>query len=231
MISHSHTALLGLALAVAAGCAEHRVYERGAVGGVRQDDFWPPPAATSLWTISPSANTFGGVADLIASLLHRAGYDEVRWHPIGAECAHGFAVTTRLERIDDDASAKPSSARWVSLYPEASTLRWLEGARAPRFPFAGRYRTFLIAFTDLPMTSGGRPTRWNEETVMAGPHVPDIGATPSCRGRAVSTEYRIGVHVYEYEQDSWSTDGALLREPSRPAPVHVWRAGLIALGR
>jgi hypothetical protein len=232
MLGHE-ARIVALSLAVATGCATHLgVLEGGTGGGVRQDDFWPPPRATSVWTASSSAATVGEMSDRVAGVLYTAGYEDARWHPIGARCEHGFAVTTRLERIDDDATPKSVAERWTSLYPVASSLRWLEGARAPRLPAPGRYRVLLIAFTDLLMADASRATRWNEQTVMAGPNIPEMPPMQLARERRVTAEYRIGVYVYEYELDSSDAHGAFVPgDDEVPAAVHVRRSGLLPLGQ
>jgi hypothetical protein len=231
MLGHE-ARVVGLSLAIATGCATHLGMLEGGAGGLRQDDFWPPPGATSVWMASSSAATLGDMADRVAGVLHAAGYEDVRWHPIGARCDHGFAVTTRLERIDDDAAPKPVAERWTSLYPAASTLRWLDAARAPRLPAPGRYRVLLIAFSDLPTGAAGHAPRWDAQTVMAGPQIPDLQPMQLARERRVTLEYRIGVHVYEYELDGSDERGAFVpRDERLPAMVHARRSGLLALGQ
>jgi hypothetical protein len=93
----------------------------------------------------------GGAAARVKRTLDGAGYSDQRWYPIGVGHLHGFAVTTRLEQIDDHGTPKLGLERWSPLYPESANLLWLLRAREPRLPGPGRYRAFLVAFTDLPV--------------------------------------------------------------------------------
>jgi hypothetical protein len=137
---------------------------------------------------------------------------------------HGFAVTTRLERIDDHGTPKLGLERWSSLYPESANLLWLLRAREPRLPGPGRYRAFLVAFTDLPLGPSSRPEVWNEETLMEASDSPS--ELPAAR--RVSSRYRLAFFVYEYRARG-ADRGTFVATPALPAAVHVERAGLAAL--
>jgi hypothetical protein len=145
--------------------------------------------------------SLGDVAVRVQSALRGAGITKVRWSPIGVGYAHGFFVTTRLERIDDDgAPVKAPEARWCSAFPAAPELRWLEQADEMRLPAAGRYRVLLIAFTDLPIAPPPHSApRWNEETVLYGSGLSAAGLPYA---RRVSSSYRLDVFTYEYVADA-----------------------------
>jgi hypothetical protein len=224
-------ALVAFSLA-STGCAEHlSLLERGAAGSLVHPLFWPPPSSTSIWAADagePATNlSFREVAERISSALARAGYHQARWYPVGADYIHGFALTTRLEQINDDATPKPARERWLSLYPEASDLFWLEGARDPSLPLPGRYRVLLVALTDLPIGPSHRAPRWNEETVMVVPGR-QAGEFPS--KRHVSRGYHVGVYVYEYWSQSADEKGAFVdSDRTRPAATQLQVSGLAAL--
>ncbi|HSO35923.1 MAG TPA: hypothetical protein VLT33_25525, partial [Labilithrix sp.] len=119
--------VLAVTALLASGCAQPlQPFGRAAGGGGPPCAFWPPPPPTSTWMGELDAATgrsFGEAAGDLASMLREAGYDALQWYPIGARHDHGFAVTTRLERIDDDGTPRPPSERWSSLYPDAMSLR------------------------------------------------------------------------------------------------------------
>jgi hypothetical protein len=148
------------------------------------------------------------VADRIATQLHAAGYPEARWYPIGLEYRHGFAATTRLEAVNDDATPKPEPERWSALYPDPANLRWLTFARRVPLPRPGRYRVFLIAVTDLPLGASALAPIWSEDTVMAGPGVSGGERPPSAIvGSRDLSGYRLGAYVYQYERQQDEVDG------------------------
>lgn len=228
-VVHSPSVFALALLAATAGCAEQlHLLERGGAGAAPPPfSFWPPPPASAVLSAAPAS--LAGVpvvkaAEHVAQALEAAGYTGARWYPIGAGCAHGFAVTTRLERIEDEDRAAPSG-RWATSYPDAAELRWLEEARTPTLPSAGRYRIFLIAYTDLPVGPSARAPRWKEETVMAGPSAPplDLRAAP-----LVSRGYRLDAFVYEYRA-SGGPEGEIVMGGAEPAAAQVAGAGLDGL--
>jgi hypothetical protein len=227
-VSWQHAAVIAIGIGLATGCAEHlRAIDRSASWSTGVF-FWPPPHATSSWIAAPStATTLGDVASRMGDALRRAGYTDQRWFPIGAHCQHGFAVTTRLERIDDQGAPKAAAERWLAPYPEAASVRWLATAAQTYLPRPGRYRVLLIAFTDLHVLSAGQPQRWDEETAMEGPGMP---ATEVPAGRQLRAGYRVGAYVYEYEKRSADGDGAFVPGDAEvPAAEQLTRSGLFLL--
>jgi hypothetical protein len=159
--------------------------------------------------------SLGDVAVRVQSALGDAGITKIRWSPIGVGYAHGFFVTTRLERIGDDgAPVKPPETRWSSAFPAAPELLWLEQADAMRLPAAGRYRVLLIAFTDLPLAPPPHgATRWNEETVLYGS---GLSAAGFPYARRVPSTYRLDVFAYEYEADTPGEGRFVAMDARRP---------------
>jgi hypothetical protein len=146
-----------------------------------------------------------------------AGYTEAHWYPIGSDYRHGFAITTRLERLGGNGSTEE---RWSAFYPDPASLRWLTFAQTPALPHAGEYRAFLIAFTDLPMPSGAAAPIWNEQTLMDGPGAPERRTVaPAAKQRQVTPKYRFGVYEYSYDWDEGLQRGRLrTTESGRPVP-------------
>ncbi|HEY0463509.1 MAG TPA: hypothetical protein VGC79_04840 [Polyangiaceae bacterium] len=190
----------------ALGCATQReLIDRSASAGLSPCSFWPPPPSTSVAltrsALPTQAAGLHGIARRIATELHAAGYPEPCWYPIGLEYRHGFAATTRLEALNDDATPKPESERWSSLYPDAAHLRWLTLARKVPLSHPGRYRVFLLAVTDLPLVSSALAPIWSEDTVMDGPGVSPQEPSPRAMGGWQDlSSYRLGVYVYQYER-------------------------------
>jgi hypothetical protein len=160
--------------------------------------------------------------------LHHAGYRDERWYPIGLDWSHGFALTTRLERIADDGSPTSDRERWSSFYAEPANLRWLDTARNMRLLPPGRYRVLLLAFTDLPVGTTDRAPLWNEQTFMAGPNAP---TRPFPSEHHASRNFRPAAYIYEYVSRS-SEAGAvfLARDDEIPPAQHIEKSGLSILG-
>lgn len=208
-----------LAALLSVGCAEHlHLQTRGVVVGGPPLSFWPPPDSTWTWSgpaeAAPS-RFLGEAADRVAVALRSAGYTDQRWYAVGARYAHGFVVTTRLERVLDDGAPEENGRRWSWRFPEASNLLWLEGARKTRLPDAGRYRVLLVAFTDLPIGATSRAPRRSEQTWMA--ERPDAPSTELPSTRRVSSDYRVGVYEYEYQSYASDTEGAFVPYDEAPS--------------
>jgi hypothetical protein len=218
------------ALVMASGCVEQLHQQHGgSTGWDTEYLFWPPPGFTSDWQsgVQLEGRSFGQVADRMAHVLEAAGYADTRVFRIGARYDHGFAVITRLEQIQDD-GAPSSRERWSSRFPAAAELKWLGGARRPHLPGAGRYRTFVLAVTDVPR-KGTRPTPWDERTVMDGPVLP---AVPFPADRKLSSATTLTVYVYEYAATSAAGEGAFVDSADSriSAAAHVRAAGLSPIG-
>ena len=211
--------LISLAALLSVGCAEplHLVVHGTLVGGPPLS-YWPPPESTWTWSGRAEAAPslfLGEAADRVAVALRSAGYADQHWYAVGARYAHGFVVTTRLERVQDDGAPEEDQRRWSSSFPEAGNLLWLEGARQTRLPGAGRYRVLLVAFTDLPIGATNRAQRRSERTWMAErPDAPSTELSPTHR---VSPDYRVGVYVYEYEAGASDREGAFVPYDGEPS--------------
>ncbi|HEY2514588.1 MAG TPA: hypothetical protein VGI39_27175 [Polyangiaceae bacterium] len=223
------TAVLGLAALLSAGCAEHLgAFSAGGFPNVPPPVvFWPPPPSTSVWSGKARGETFGEVAEGVTRSLRGAGYDDARWYPIGVDFVHGFAAVTRLERIDADGTS--SGDRWCDLYPKASNLRWLEGARAPALPGAGHFRVFLVALTDLPLGAARAHAapRSNDTTLM---DAAELHPMTFPKDRRVSSRFHLATFVYEYTSEPGEELGTFVPiDEHLSAAAHVSRAKLASI--
>jgi hypothetical protein len=212
------------------GCAEQlQLLDRGPTAGVSPCSFWPPPPSSATWLVPEQGHgeSPSSVARDLETGLRGSGYSEQRWYPIGVAGSHGFAVTTRLEQLEE-AVGEASRARWSALYADAASLKWLAQARTPSLPRPGRYRVVLVSYTDLPIGRTSSAPIWNEETVMDWPN-----ASPSSSPRVAevlarpTVGYRLGIYEYEYVWDEAEARGRLLpadelaasTEPPPPAAL------------
>lgn len=199
-------ALVGLAQLA---CSEQlQLVDRRTTGGISTASFWPPPASTDTWELDPSPGaTLDEVASKLEQSLRGAGYTEQRWFPIGTEASHGFAVTTRLERLPESPTPR-AFERWSSMYVDAANLRWLELAHTTPLPRPGHYRVLLLSYTDLPVTPSDIAPSWNEHTLMDWPSAPERRSAADCRlARRKTPHYRFGIFEYEYEYDELERRG------------------------
>jgi hypothetical protein len=223
--------LAGAALLQLGCAAQLQLLDRGPTAGVSPCSFWPPPPGSATWLAdAPPAvrGDLSAVADALQVGLNDGGYSDQRWYPIGIGNSHGFAVTTRLERVGSDTQAELSE-RWSTVYPDAVSLRWLEQARTPPLPGPGRYRVFLLSYSDLPIGRAASAPIWNEETVMDWPNAEQRRSFRQSGSPRPVAGYRFGVYEYDYEWDEAEGRGKLVpstgaHEGSRPLPAAVRRA-------
>lgn len=201
------------------GCAEQlQLLDRGPTGGVSPCSFWPPPRGATVWIAEPprqgSGESLRSVARELELALRSRGYVEQRWYPIGTANSHGFAVTTRVEQTRGSGGQEPRE-RWSSLYGDAASLRWVMQARTVPLPGPGRYRVFLVAYTDLPLGQTSAAPTWNEDTVMDWPNAEHGSSSDAVPARRFSS-YELGVYEYEYVWDD-AEDRGKLRPPDKGA--------------
>ena len=88
-------------------------------------------------------------------------------------------------------------------------------ARTVPLPGPGRYRVFLVAYTDLPLGQTSAAPTWNEDTVMDWPNAEHGSSSDAVPARRFSS-YELGVYEYEYVWDD-AEDRGKLRPPDKGA--------------
>lgn len=117
---------------------------------------WPPPTPTSqdviarTLVVGKGAATWGAVSDRFESALAAAGYEDRAYYAVPG----GFALATRIERIDSKGRPLSEPARWIGPsgrheWTLEAVLRELAGVPV------GRYRAMVFVFSDTPFHSGG----------------------------------------------------------------------------
>lgn len=113
---------------------------------------WPPPKPSAFAEIPK--NMFANCDDLydvnalLSDALDSCGYYERRYF----EVPNGFALITRIEQINSDASCKDESSRWsleADVYNDFNLLDYL---RAVFFSSPGYFRVFVFIVSDQPFS-------------------------------------------------------------------------------
>jgi hypothetical protein len=187
---------------------------------------WPPPQASAM-TIIPAAfvrpndiadPTLGDVADRISAALDSAGYFERSYFAAPG----GFAMVTRLERINSDGTPKQDEAeRWTV---DASPMRrfvpgdyLLALFTAP----SGYYRIIVFVASSQPFAQSEAEVGRSEASawLSAG-----LNTLPESIAQAEYTaRHRVTALIYEFEQPG--RQAATLRLPGNLlGRVHLQRA-------
>ena len=185
---------------------------------------WPPPKASTSYVlprnIFQSRATVGDVANTIVSALERTGYVERSFFRTQAD---GVALVTRLERINDDGTARAGSERWPAAAQTYQSSSDLVGFfRGLFFVDRGRYRIIAFVLQDLPFvqSSGGvtgpEARAWLREGANVLPR--DVANRPY-------GDANCSVLIYEF-----ASDGTAVRavESSLTGKQHLEKAGVLS---
>jgi HEAT repeat protein len=184
---------------------------------------WPPPRFSD-WHILPSHlfgsdnNTLGDVREKLRGVLSGLGYDSQGLF----EVPDGFALVTRVERIQDDGTAFPSPARWTrSRIPPSGLSDYL---RTLLLEKPGQFRLFVFIFTPLGNFEHSQRTFSEDEAwdlVNAGGRVltPELRQTPF-RG------YYSHVLIYLFRKKAGQAATIEYQDPLGPE-THLRRSGIL----
>jgi len=191
---------------------------------------WPPPEATARRVIpralvtGRAAGTWGEVADRFDSALDKAGYTDLSYYAV----PDGFAIATRVERIESDGTSAPDTARWADVETQRqwtleTLLRELVGAPI------GHYRTIVFVFSpDAFQLDGSRITEAQAERWRSG----GVDRLPvSLRGLAYGAGFRCDALIYEFQKRD-QAHPAVFVPGGLPAEIHLSRSRILdALGQ
>ncbi len=181
---------------------------------------WPPPRASASVVIpaGSAAGTLGDVEEQIRTALDGGGYVERSYFAAPG----GFAMATRLERINPDGTPMQDPERWrVEAQPLASfSLRaYLQALFAAP---SGQYRIIVFVVSSEPFAQAGEVTRsealaWLHEGLN---RLPDGIADSSYTDRHAVTAL-----IYEFEQPG-RQDAVLVLPGHLTGRTHLERAML-----
>ena len=189
---------------------------------------WPPPRASASQVVPLQFFTDAGNAELklgeierqIRDALDATGYFERSYFA----APQGFAIVTRIERINDDGSSKSVDERWSDTpglagnFDLSSYLRGLFTARV------GRFRTivFVISAAPFHQADAGVSRDEVEDWLAEGFNVlpASVAALP------FTADYACTALIYEFEARE-NRQVANLIAPSRLlGRLHLERAGV-----
>ncbi len=198
-------------------------------GGMNDFD-WPPPEPSAKVTIpralllagtTVEAQTLGEVGERLESALIQAGYVEFGYQSVGCS---GFAMVTRLERIDEEGRPLEGTLRFA---PPESKPNWSLGGYISRLFYAppGYYRQIVFAATEKPYERdqlAAPPTREELDEMLERA---DVTALPNAMlQRPFTRGHRLHALIYEFEKGEADRD---VRQVSRlGGAAHVRAAGI-----
>jgi hypothetical protein len=169
---------------------------------------------------SPSASTtVGQVADKLEKALEHQGYVSKAWFQV----PHGFALVSRLERIDEQGKPFPGDDRWATepVRKIACLRRYLQGLfSAP----AGRFRLIVFVVTSEPFSPRGTVERGEAmEWLKTGDDLLD----PATASQPFTPQHKVYALIYEFLKAGPSHKAALVDPSLLGAQAHLKSAGLL----
>ena len=187
---------------------------------------WPPPRPSSqvvlnktLFKIAQGATTLAALNTQVENALRQAKYEYSYYR-----APNGFALVTRLERIDVDGTPQPEEFRFlVPGSREPFTLA--NYIRQLFFAPAGLYRLIVFVVTDQPFVASGER--------LSSPAAADLLAKGSnqlsddFKGASVTSNHSVTALIYEFEKASSQQDASTLTPGRLSANTHLQRAKIL----
>lgn len=173
---------------------------------------WPPPRPSAFYKVPKryfnKCDKLDDVDALISNVLDQCGYYEKTYYSI----PNGFAIVTRMEQINTDATSKGEPARWSvdpELYAPNDIMSYL---RAVFISDPGLFRVFVITVSDMPFKlSENSITEEEAERLLNN----GLTSLPSSLGDILKSKDTFStVLVYEFEKPL-DRDTSYILLPSR----------------
>jgi len=186
---------------------------------------WPPPEPSARMHMPrepfQSASDLDAVSALLLNPLREAGYWEYSFHRVD----NGFALVTRLERINDDGSPMDSLQRYQRS-TDAEPFSLSSYIKHLFFAPQGYYRVIIFIVTDRMFAATGAPIKEKEATKLL--HQGANVLPPEYKQMAFTEKHGIDVLIYEYLKGQQDRQVSLLL-PGRLSPkMHFDKSGLTA---
>jgi Caspase domain len=191
---------------------------------------WPPPQASASYVIPRAVIfdggdlTWGDLEQKLVAALDAAGYSERSVYFVPA----GFAIATRLERIDEEGNPMPGDDRWpVAIGAATGGFSLADYISQLFFARAGYYR--VIVFVSTPNAfaeaaeppSAGDAARWVRSGLNTLPG--DARALP------YTPDFTLTALIYEFQHSSEGHSAEQLVPSRLPGRTHLERGQLVSL--
>jgi hypothetical protein len=186
---------------------------------------WPPPRYSAFsriareWVASSTEPTLASVASRLEIAFDTAGYGERSYYWIPG----GFALVSRLERIQPDATPVEPPARWAVETPMVRG-RFIDHVRALFNAPPGFYRVIVFAATDQDFAASAKEPTSNEARnwISAG----SLRLSETVGARAYTEQHYTTALIYEFERRADQTEARVKAPSNSPGRVHLEKAGL-----
>lgn len=158
------------------------------------------------------------VGQHLTDALNRVGYSQYSFYNF----PHGFALVSRLERINDDGRPAADAFRYMpSNQTDFSLTEYLSGLFvAP----VGHYRQIVFIVTDLPVVANGAPLSENGASRVL--HGGASGLSARLRTIPFSANHDVIALIYEFQKTGRVGQMRQMDASPLSAQAHLVRSGL-----
>jgi hypothetical protein len=191
---------------------------------------FPPPQASTyveikrnlLFADAAKSMTLADVNDTLEKALTKAGYVEKSYYQV----PDGFALVTRLEKINEDGSPKPEEVRWVGAKEKQRIFSISDYLKQLFTANPGYYRIIVFIVTSQAFSQDGEQTVSREEAMNwlteGNVQLPD-----SIAKKNYTKQHKCTALVYQFERPNSAAQETILLTPSSvPATSHLTRSGI-----
>ena len=188
---------------------------------------WPPPSASAAVEIprkylvrDEETTLLKDVNRIIELALDKNEYDEKKYYAVPA----GFALVTRMERIESDGTPMRGKKRWALELQPLSRFSFSEYLKALLGSDPGYYRIFVFIVTPHAFEQSGAEISAEEakEWFRRG-----MNKLPIRIGEMnFSNEYSCSVLIYEFERVSETQSPKFCLNGLIPGRTHLIKAGI-----
>lgn len=189
---------------------------------------WPPPRYSAIANIpiefigyKIKSPTLGDVAIKLESALENAGYSERSYYYI----LNGFALITRIERIDVDGRPFTDDNRWIIGFRPMETFSLASYIKALFIATPGHYRVIVFAITDRPFAPSSKKADSKEfsELLLSGQNT----LPKEIAKLQYSSMYRCTALIYEFIQKATTKTPSYVYPSNLTGKLHLTRARIL----
>lgn len=183
---------------------------------------WPPPRYSAIANVPIELfkerieePTLGYVANKLENALDNAGYSDRSYYYI----PNGFALITRLERINQDGTSCTEDSRWITGPQPLKKFSISSYIKSLFTAPPGYYRIIVFAVTDKPFapsTKKADSKNFYELLIGGANMLPEEIAMLE-----YTQSYRCTALIYEFKQKQTDKDPILVSPSHLPAKIHL----------
>ena len=187
---------------------------------------WPPPVASATVDLTgplleshPPFTTFGDADKVLQVALRQTGYVENSYFAV----PKGFALVTKLERIESFGASRPEFDRWLIVPTTLKRFSLRDYLRALFTADLSHFRMMVFVVSDIAVTEGQQRTTepealtWLREGRQGLPYA--IAAQPW------TLDARCSVLIYEFVHDQQQQAAQIVVPTAIGGLNHLLRAG------